>query len=160
MRRFAGNIKQRICLSFFTEIDNLNLEKIALEDDIYLIYWIATLKLLYGSKYSNIVKKENIWIHKYLPNMNSKEEKSIYKYPFIISYIIKSLFELIMRIILLAPLWNKISGHFQKLRANKKLQLLGSKAKNIVSDNMLKFHDEDRREYYKDMLIERLEETL
>jgi len=160
MRRYGENIKQKICLSFFTEVDNLDLKKIALDDDVYLIYWIATLKLLYGSKYSNVTKKENKWIHKYLQNLNTKEERAIYKYPFIFSFVFKWLFELILRGLLLAPLINKIAGYFQKIRANKKLQLLGNKAKNIVSDNMLKFHDKDRREYYKDMWVKRLKKVL
>ena len=43
-RKTATQHAGKFCLSFFISEKNLSLENIALENDIYLSYWIQTLK--------------------------------------------------------------------------------------------------------------------
>ena len=42
--RHGKDIRENFCLSFFITTDALNLEKIAIENDIYLYYWIKYMK--------------------------------------------------------------------------------------------------------------------
>jgi len=155
-RRHDNEIEQKICLSFFTEVDNANLEKIAIENDIYLIYWIATLQLLYGSNKINSIRKTNKWLFAYLPNLRNSTEESIFKIPFLISWIIQFGIEAILRITFIAHISNKIFGFFQKRRALKKLIKLGTESSNIVSNNMLKFHNNDKRKEYRDIWFQKI----
>jgi|GEM_PF-698618 len=55
-----GSEKNKICLSFFATKDALNFEKIAIENDIYLHYWILTLVPFYDpSNLFSFIMEEN-----------------------------------------------------------------------------------------------------
>jgi len=58
---------EKFCLSFFAECKtNLQFEK--LTEDPLLIYWLATLQPLIGSKAEEMFLRENGWISNFLPN--------------------------------------------------------------------------------------------
>ncbi len=61
--RKGEDIAGNFCLSFFIEEESLDLSKIALEDDIYLYFWIYYLKPLYevGDIYERFLRK-NLWV--------------------------------------------------------------------------------------------------
>ncbi|HOZ53687.1 MAG TPA: hypothetical protein PK142_03350 [bacterium] len=73
--------ENKICLSFYIDESNLNLEPYLYnEKDWYFVYWLASLEPIFFRK--NILDKfwsNNIWLNKYLPNFlinynNFKEE--------------------------------------------------------------------------------------
>ena len=72
LRTYGDKLKDRICLSFFVDEHNMNLENLkALKDDIHFIYWIAQMMPIYDPQ--NFFKKflsANYWIRKSLPNFN------------------------------------------------------------------------------------------
>jgi len=75
LRPTKNKTRDKICLSFFVDEDNLNLEKIAIDQpDIYLIHWITQLAPIYdrGGVYEKFLKA-NKWIKKYLPNSFGNE---------------------------------------------------------------------------------------
>jgi len=145
LRRHGKNIQAKICLSFFTEEDNINLKKIAIIDDIYLIYWIANLKLIYGENNKEIIENNN-WLYYYLPNIKQVEKIKTFKEP--LTGLIQYFFEIILQITFLGIILNFILRIWQKDRANKKLQKLDKNASNIISNKMLKFHNKDKRQEY------------
>ena len=62
--------ENKICLSFYIDESNLNLEKyLYSKNDKYFIYWLANLEPIFFKK--DILNKfwfNNIWLNKYLPN--------------------------------------------------------------------------------------------
>ncbi len=48
-RKTARHHRDRFCLSFFADEEGLDFSAFLLEDDIYLAYWIATLKIVYDA---------------------------------------------------------------------------------------------------------------
>ena len=63
--------KDKICLSFYIDDLNLDLEKyLYSQEDRYFIYWLANLEALFFRK--DILEHfqiNNIWLNKYLPNL-------------------------------------------------------------------------------------------
>lgn len=63
--------ENKICLSFYIDESNLNLEPYLYnEKDWYFVYWLASLEPIFFRK--NILDKfwsNNIWLNKYLPNL-------------------------------------------------------------------------------------------
>ncbi len=45
--RHGKDIRGNFCLSFFVTTEALHMEEIAIENDIYLYYWVSSMKLLY-----------------------------------------------------------------------------------------------------------------
>ena len=73
-----GSEKDKICLSFFVDEDNLSLSGLALngiENDLYLIYWTAGLHfILNKGDVMNDFFEANQWINKELPNFNNQSD--------------------------------------------------------------------------------------
>ncbi len=153
MRRTKKKIKNKICLSFYVADNNLNLEKTAITNDIYLVYWLNNLIPVYdpNNLHQEIIK-ENNWAKKYLVNglqdFSSSYHWRIYNTKF--SQAIKNFFE---------KTWASAYGDLIEKQA-KEMQLVKMKmnfrsvqnendTRVIVNDEMLKFHENDRREEYK-----------
>jgi len=67
-RPAEDNLKNKICLSFYTCIDNLSMEKYQSEcPDVHFIYWQSQFLPIYVGN-ENIFFKNNTWSKKYLPN--------------------------------------------------------------------------------------------
>jgi hypothetical protein len=70
LRPKKGSVKDTICMSFFVDEENLNLEKFRFsKDDIYLRFWITQLVPIYdqGGVYEKFWS-ENKWVEGWLPN--------------------------------------------------------------------------------------------
>jgi hypothetical protein len=140
--RKGEDIAGNFCLSFFITTDALNLEKIAIEDDIYLYYWIYYLKPLVvkGGSYERFLL-ENQWVQ-----IDDVQKSKNLQYAEIFSpehYYFHFL-------------WITFDRLFRYMFEWKTLR---EKAKNdhpkgiIISERMLKFHLEDRREAIRDSLL-------
>lgn len=162
LRRTKNKIKNRICLSFYLADDCLNLEKIAIESDIYLTYWLAQLIPVYDpDNLHRSIVRANKWVNKYLVNgvqavVSSKQ------------YAVNS---------------GRMAGWFKKLlekmwgwgygdmiesqakaiqQARMKMNLHSVQnapdTRVVVSDSMLKFHEKDKREEYREEWVARVNE--
>lgn len=154
LRRHGENhISDRICLSFYSSEEKMNIAEIALKpSDPYLCYWLAILRPIYGYDCYEKFFNANGWLKVIFPNaaLHEKEECEFIK---------DSRASLLMKKI--NGVWfNRRCGDFLEKMA-KKIQLkkmsnnINSVAnKNdtrvIISDTMLKFHEQDRREEYLD----------
>lgn len=157
LRRTKTKIKNRICLSFYLSDDSLNLEKIAVKDDIYLIYWIDNLIPVYDPhNLHQSILQANRWVRKYLPN-------GLRTYLGVGAYcntLIRKLFE---------KMWGGSYGDLiekqakgiqqAKMKINSRSAQNASDTRVVVSDSMLKFHETDRREEYKKMWVEKYEKN-
>ncbi len=140
LRRKPGNIEEQICLSFFVTADNINMQEIALPEDLYLHYWLANVIPLFGKHHTDWLR-QNQWVKKMLPALTTKGSHVLKNKQFsFVPYLANQL----VRIPMLA-------------RSRTKAKALGPESSIIISDTMLKFHNEDRRTLYRDTTMAELD---
>jgi len=148
VRRHGKKISGRFCLSFFVDDSALNLEKMALENDIYLAYWCRNLKPLIDDGVFGKFANENSWTAKYFEKKDFElSDERVLKF---------SRWQKKFENILNGKLGNFLEEMFKKWqikRANEKLKFVPSTADILISEHILKFHNLDRRrEYSKDWI--------
>ncbi|MFH1286512.1 MAG: hypothetical protein ABII02_02045 [Candidatus Magasanikbacteria bacterium] len=155
LRRSKKNIADKICLSFYVTDDHLNLSDVKLpHDDIYLMYWIDQLIPVYDPEHvRQQMMQENRWVKKYLPN-------ALLEYNIIPRYRVLDLrlprkFRRVFETMWKGSYGDILEGQakgFQKKKMsfNKKSLQHASDSRVVVSDTMLKFHENDRRGYFRD----------
>lgn len=156
VRRHGKEISGRFCLSFYIDDSAMNLEDIAISDDIYLSYWILTLipiidtTDLEGKRFSDLFLKQNYWIFSVL-NHNQNPvylDDHLLKDRFVFR-----LFRFVYIIFIDLLFGNVLEFIFKKIqlnRASTKLNSIKPPHGIIISDHILKFHNIDRRAYYRD----------
>ena len=147
VKRFWKRIRKKICLSFFITSDSQNLYPISLSSlDIYLAYRIAHLVLIYqpNEEINNSFFENNKWVKWILPNYQEKQTISLWIKPFTWTTKFKDIIENLWDWFL----WNifeQIIKHIQKaiIRLKRMRNPIWNKDV-IVSDSMLKFHQDIR----------------
>ena len=146
-KRTWKKIRKKICLSFFITSDSQNLYSISLPTlDIYLAYRIAHLVLIYqpNKEIDNSFFENNKWIKWILPNYQEKQTISLWITPFSWNTKFKNIMETIWDWFL----WNifeRTVKHTQKAIIRLKRMRNPTWNKDvIVSDSMLKFHQDIR----------------
>lgn len=164
LRRTKKIFKDRVCLSFYVTDDNLNLSKIALDEDlsgaasaksdIYLMYWLAQLIPIYDpDNLHTSIQRANQWVKKYLPNAFVPYELSerLRVSDSVVSKFVKGLLE---------RMWSGSYGDLMEKQAREaqkaRMKMNYASVQNepdtrvIVSEQMLKFHENDRRKEYRE----------
>lgn len=146
-KRIWKRTRKKICLSFFITSNQQNLYPISLPSmDIYLAYWIAHLVLIYKTEESpeSVIFTQNKWVKWILPNYQEKQTISLWIDPFTWNTKFKDIIETLWGWLL----WNifeRIVKYIQKAIIRLKIMLNPMWNKDvIVSDNMLKFHQDIR----------------
>ena len=146
-KRFWKKSRKKICLSFFITSDSQNLYPISLPSlDIYLAYRIAHLVLIYqpDETANNSFFENNKWVKWILPNYQEKQTISLWINPFSWNTKFKNIMETLWNWLL----WNifeSIVKHIQKAIIRLKIMFNPIWNKDvIVSDTMLKFHQDIR----------------
>ncbi|MFA6525183.1 MAG: hypothetical protein WCT33_02815 [Patescibacteria group bacterium] len=164
MRRHHRLVSNRVCLSFYVTDGHLDLEKLMIQPlDPYFIYWYGQLVPIYDhqNNFNNLIAA-NKWIEKYLPNLiinkpvlrrSVKDTKQ--------SLAIKR----IMETMLGGSFGNfveKIMKNIQKRKmiSNKKSKMWEKSTAVIIQDDILKFHENDRRKMYAEKFISKLNSEL
>ena len=141
------NQKDKICLSFYIDKENLNIEKVSKNNNIYFIYWISQLVPIYDEE-NTFEKffKENSWIKKYINNTLSfntgykRKIKLTNKNLFfrnIFNFIFKDGIEAMLKNIQIKKMNIEIKN---KLNINDDV---------FINNGIIKLHTNDRREKYK-----------
>ena len=148
MRPREGDEKDKICLSFFVDENNLNLEKFKLKDDIYFNYWLAGLVPIYFREdtYHEFIK-ENHWIKKELPNWELKQVGKGRQ--------IKSKFKFKCAFNLYESLAKEIQLRMMSSRIK---ELMNQDNRVVINDHVLKMHVQDNRKKYRDLFLEKINE--
>ncbi len=144
LRPEQGNIKDKICLSFFVDEKEMNLKNLMIQSDIpdyYFVYWLAGLVPIYDTDgiYNKLIK-ENIWVKEFLPNWNIKNVYYLRDVGNGNSKFYRDVLDMLI-------------GGFEKKFQKLSLKILPQNIKKImnqndgvvVSDHVLKFHVNDRR---------------
>ena len=146
-KRLWKKCRKKICLSFFITSNSQNLYPISLPSlDIYLAYRIAHLVLIYqpDEKINSSFFESNKWVKWILPNYQEKQTISLWIKPFTWNTKFKKIVETLWDWFL----WNIfewIVKHVQN--AIIRLKRIRNPVWNkdvIVSDTMLKFHQDIR----------------
>jgi len=71
LRTYGENSSDKICLSFFVDDNNLNLEKLKVsDDDIHFSYWMTQMIPIYDpNNYWKNFLSANYWLKDYYPNL-------------------------------------------------------------------------------------------
>lgn len=161
LRRHALYIKDRICLSFYVTSDALPLKGIALEEDIYLFFWIATLLPIYErSNFSEKFFQENRWVKGYLPNIFF--QKPHLHRRIILNRTAEKIRAVIERIFSerLGDICERVAKNIQLLKMRRNVSSVSHflDTRVVISDQMLKFHENDRRALYAGLWRQKYED--
>lgn len=162
-RRHKNKIKDRICLSFFVTTEALDFQPLLLaEGDPYFNFWVSQLVPLYDEEdYHQKIQKANGWVLKKMPNAFGKESSPLVKNN---SYL--ALLSKLFSLFFTNSLFGENLSRSLKQRQAKKMQknehsvMHEDNTKVIISDNVLKFHEADRREKYREAFFRRTNEIL
>lgn len=157
IRRHGQKIAGRICLSFYMTHKHLDLSRIAIQPfDIYLVYYVTQVVVLY----EHLGTKEkffhaNAWVREYLPQFEPFEialPRRVIDSG--VSRAARNFFERLLR---------GVCGHWlEKFVKNVQLRRMVGRSVGrvdpvvdpapsqavIISDTMLKFHEQDRRQFF------------
>ncbi|MDD5341654.1 MAG: hypothetical protein PHC97_04465 [Patescibacteria group bacterium] len=153
LRRHKSKISNRICLSFYASEENLDFSGIKITaEDVYLCFWLATLWPAYQreNSYQTFCEK-NLWLKKSLPNFEPLvvghryrvEDRGFNKF-------IYRGKELILK--------KRLGDFFEAMAKKLQMKIMVQKKKDlailrdnkvIISETMLKFHENDRRLSYQ-----------
>ncbi len=168
VRRHGNKIAGRFCLSFFIDDDFLDLSKIAIENDIYLAYWLKTMLPVVDDGVSKDLISANSWARRFFENENGffiSTEKVMVKNSYLSSF---------LRWIFGGTIGNfceKKLRNWQLNRAKRKIGLINSADVSralpyiyeaassdlglVVGDHILKFHNIDHRRQWRNDWIKK-----
>jgi hypothetical protein len=164
LRPPKSKAKDKLCLSFYITEDDLDISKVkAAPDDIYLVYWLATLLPVYQREdfYNKLITNNN-WLKKYLPNWQPNQ----------IGYRYRVEDNKFNRFVYKSKefVWGSFLGNpLEKLAKLTQLKKISQKKKDlaihddtrvIINDCMLKFHETDRRLEYLDKFEKKRKELI
>ena len=153
LRRTKKKINDRLCLSFYVTDKNLDLSRISIDgEDIYLAYWLSNLTPVYDPQ--NLLKrivKENVWATETLRHFgNVYNMGQLWR--------VEKLNRMAGFVNFFEKIWSTEYGNLledqarsiqmSKMRKNKSVQD-EQDTRVVINDEMLKFHENDRRKLYR-----------
>lgn len=152
VRRHGKKVSGRFCLSFFVDDNYLELRKIAIKNDIYLAFWIKNMQAVIDDGVSVSFFNLNNWISEFID-----EDQNFSNYSHLISVNkfslkLKSFFEWILND-RFGNFLERILQKWQLRRAKAKMSFADENSKIIVKEHILKFHNLDRREFYRNKIF-------
>lgn len=159
VRTKPGNEAGKFCFPFFMTDKNMNLKEIALEDDIYLAYWIMTLKPIYNqyNTYGRFMEMNRELYESILGIDPSEEERtSLLKENRMFLVLTRRDSRMSKFWFLLSPLLsfkNTILGYLSKKYIAKRIPS-GNTEGIVMNDDMLKLHFTDRRKEIRDQVMD------
>ncbi len=147
VRRHGDKVAGRFCLSFFIDDSDLGLGRLAIERDIYLAYWIYSMKPAIDDGVFAEFVQHNDWIWSYFDERAILNSSAAEANGF--DSLIKSFFETVFAGWFGDQL-ESILMRWQIKRAKLKTKDLQDSSGIVVAPNILKFHNFDRRRDYRE----------
>lgn len=154
-RPTADSTTDKICLSFYATSEALNFESTAQVNQLYFFYWLAFLTPIYdphdaelcgaqrGGAYAKLMR-ENIWIKERLPNFFPQTPHHLRTVKKINCYLAD---------LILYPWYlfeNQLKSLQLKILPQSLRELANQDTRVVISDRMLKFHANDRRQEFQE----------
>lgn len=134
---------------FFVSENCLNLNKVSLEDDYYLSFWLADLVPIWPNGKKNLIAKHNSWVKNNLPiAWRSPKEKDL-------SHLKSSYYAKAVEKILAGRFGEIIENKLHKTQLsviNKTRARIGVNPEIITENNIIKLHFNDRRKQVSDLI--------
>jgi len=153
-----------MCLSFYATDSNLNLEKLKIKDksDIYLVYWILQLIPIYDpdNLYQSIFRA-NKWLDSYIniPKQNYYLAEYLQVRDVDSGLRVKNILEnFFAEKKYLLNFIEKLQH--SKIRKNYGLYADMSDTRVVISEEFLKFHENDRRREYHEKWVKNYENII
>lgn len=158
--RHGKKIAKRFCLSFYITEDNLDLSFMRREPyDIYLVYWIATLAFVKDDHMQEKFFQANSWIKNFLPNFEPRSEIQ-YHMSHAPVYQASAHLEEKLWNTRLGDLREKVIRALQLRKMGNKKDLEGARTRDVkIHDTILKFHENDRRDLFREEFEKRFSLT-
>ncbi len=160
IRRHGNKRTARFCLSFYLSEEGMDLRNIKEKNDPYLIYWLRTVHPVFGGETVKTFFDQNAWNQEnfYLGQNDPIEIQNLSKSKAKEPCIFKALRQVQSWILkgVLGDFVERKLLKIQQKRHHKKLPSLGAEASIIISQNILKFHNIDRRREYAKQFEEQL----
>ncbi|MBU4511993.1 hypothetical protein KKD19_01970 [Patescibacteria group bacterium] len=164
LRPKGEKTRDKICASFFTTEESLDLEKIKLADDIYLHYWLEQVAPIFDEGIYDKFRGQNLWVceNDYGWEMIGRRKLLNCRRPRALSFVERSKGGIakLLRCFCEKLFLNVDERFYRWLQMRimpRRLKDLANKNTDvIVNDRMLKFHDNDRRGYYRDEFKRRI----
>ncbi len=140
VRRHGNKTQRRFCLSFYVAEDALDFTPILKGEDIYMQFWLATLVPLWGEDAYVKLCRENRHLLEAFPRLSAKSMRFRKE----VGRVQKLKESLSFR-------WASNLAKWLQAKKMQHLPVAQTKESSIVvSDKMLKFHNKDRREEFRD----------
>jgi hypothetical protein len=145
-RRYGARVHNRLCLSFYTTVDNLNLEQFSKKDDPYLRFWIAGLVPLFDKGIYDYFVKANAWVAKDLPDWQKISSNYVTKNKRSLAGVVQYILELLF----FGSWGNWCEKVFYKFQMKRILPYVGEHLGDgttdvVISERVVKMHTNDRR---------------
>lgn len=157
LRRHGKKVKGRFCLSFYVSEEGLDLRPLALEPyDLYLAYWLKTLQPISGdyALYEALMYHHQSWLNRYFKTV--RLQKRFYRKAKAWQLHLQKTLEHWLN----KDHWEERTKRSQLRRAREKYFLLRDKSGTVLSETMLKFHDDDQRASIREAWMNHLRELL
>ncbi|MCR4314066.1 MAG: hypothetical protein NUV84_02370 [Candidatus Uhrbacteria bacterium] len=134
------SVQDPFCFSFFSTSASLNVEELCLPRDYYMAFWVRSLVPVLDRDGSlDAVQTENRWASRMLPNVQPRRHHHRHVPSMVVSLPIQWRFT--------EPLFRSV----QRDRLPMHLREIANlDSRVVVTDEVLKFHDNDRRAQYRD----------
>jgi len=154
----ADNTRDKICLTFFLTPESFDLRSIKIsEPDIYLAHWIKQVVPIYDPDglYEKFLSA-NQWVNELFPHCYPNQPPPIRQVNKIMHRpVIQKIIEKIHQ----GRIGNWLEIKYQKIQENVLppglRELINKDSRVVLSDKMLKFHHNDRREQYQRAWLEK-----
>jgi hypothetical protein len=154
LRPSPGRTRNKICSSFFIDEDHLDLQKVALAHDMHFAYWAMQIVPVYDEGVYPAFFAANDWARVQLPHVGQIIPSTRRTVP--PAGAVKSVLRVCCSIFperLFRWMQMNIMPAALKQAANRDTRV-------VVNDGMLKFHDNDRRQFFFTRWQRRLQEVL
>lgn len=144
VRRHGNKIAGRFCLSFFVDDSALDFRDLAIDRDIYLAFWIFTMRPIIDDGIYDEIIAANSWIWDFV-NADAIFSKELGR---VDANSLDLMFASVLGGVLSGGFGDFVESLLMKWqikRASKKATKLGVDSSVIVSPHVLKFHNRDRR---------------
>lgn len=148
VRRHGKKVAERFCLSFFVDDEFLDMSPIAIDNDVYLAYWIKSMLPIVDDGVSRDFMKKNFWGKEFFENSEDFE----ISLKFVCGN--RSFLRKILQLIFGGKIGNFLENTLKKWqlkRCEGKIRKLNdAEAQGIfVNEHVLKFHNVDRRRQWR-----------
>ena len=147
LRRRKNKIAGHICLSFFLAKTAMDIENIQRSNhtDIYLIYWLIWARPIVHYRNTRTLLLQNHWVRDYVPHVHRQDLSGVARFSPLARFT-----ENILYYSGIAFIINLLLRAYLKPRAERKNKKSTAESSIIISDEVLKFHEADKRdEYFK-----------